>query len=204
MMEMFKLSEVANITTGYPFRGRIKPSSKSEVLVLQMKDISGDLEVDWSSCVKADLVGKKKPEWLINGDILLAARGNRNYALYVGEKIEGYKAVAAPHFFLIRNTNNQILPEFLAWYLNQTTAQKYFELNAEGSAAKSLRRVVVENLEISIPSETEQHKAIEIAKNIKHQNQLAKQLIENNLKLERFVAKEIADANLNKHLKHKG
>ena len=65
VMEMLKLSEVANITTGYPFRGRIKPSSESEVLILQMKDIGDDLEVDWSSCVKADLVGKKEPEWFL-------------------------------------------------------------------------------------------------------------------------------------------
>src|SRR5690606_20733501 len=84
---------------------------------------------------------------------LIATRGSHNYAIQIDDCLTttGKQAVAAPHFFVVRSKENEILPAFLAWLLNQTPNQRYFEQNAEGTLSKSIRRNVVEHAQIVIP-----------------------------------------------------
>lgn len=201
LMQARKLTDLAKIGSGYPFRGKVKAAVDSDASVVQMKDVANDLSVNWDTCVKSNLTGKKKPEWLEHQNILLASRGSHNYAVYIDETISSIKAVAAPHFFVIKADKARIKPEYLVWYLNQLPAQHYFAQNAEGSQTKSIRRALLEGLEVSVPSLTEQHKVIQLTQNIKQQNHLAQQLIQSNLTLERFVAMQLANSkNHNKQL----
>ena len=92
--------------------------------------------VDWSACLRSEPTSKKEPDWLQTGDILVAARGSTNYAVLVDTGLASLPAVAAPHFYVVRLHSEALSPEFLAWQLNQSPCQRYFELHAEGSAAK--------------------------------------------------------------------
>jgi len=150
------LEEVAVISAGHPFRGKI-PEKRGGVHVVQMRDMSPREGIMWPQCIETELTGKKPPDRLAPGDILFAARGSNNYAALVDDHALSIKAVAAPHFFVIRPQRETLLPEYLTWFLNQAPCQRYFEREAEGTAAKSIRRSALEATPIAVPSLEKQH-----------------------------------------------
>ena len=97
------------------------------------------------------------------GDVLFAAKGTKNFAARYESK--NLPAVASTSFFVIRlkeNTINKILPEFLAWYINQPASQKFLKGNAMGTSIVSISKSVLEELEISIPDLQTQKTILEI------------------------------------------
>ena len=128
-----KLDQITKISAGYPFRGKIPEVPGSPVVAIQMRDVSLTEGVCWSGCLPTALTGKREPNYLAPGDILVAARGSHNYAVQIDQTLRdsGKQAVAAPHFFVVRLTDESVLPEFLVWLLNQAPAQRHFEQNAE-------------------------------------------------------------------------
>ncbi len=145
------LKEVVTISAGYPFRGKI-PEKRGGVRAVQMRDVSTKEGIMWPQCIETELTGKKEPDWLSFGDILFAARGSNNYAAVVDSHALSLKAVAAPQFFVIRSLCDDLLPEYLAWLLNQEPCQRHFQREAEGSVTKSIRRSVLEATPIALPS----------------------------------------------------
>ena len=103
-LSAMKLKEIASINAGYPFRGKIPEVAGSGVVAVQMKDITAQNEIHWASCIHTELTGKREPNYLHPGDILVAARGNHYYAVLIHEEMfqARIQAVAAPHFFVIR------------------------------------------------------------------------------------------------------
>lgn len=187
-----KLGDISSISSGYPFRGRIEETEDSGYFAVQMKDISAHGVINWSGCVETELEGKKDPQWLMPGDILLAARGNRNYAVLITDAMSGIQAVASPQFYVITLNNTAgVMPEFLVWLLNQQPCQRYFDLNAEGTLTKSLRRSFVECAEVAIPSREKQEQIIHLARNVSQQRQLSEQLIRNGEQMLNAVAGDL-------------
>lgn len=175
-----KLKQVANISAGYPFRGRIPETANSFVRVIQMKDIAQDTGIHWEGSIKTILAGKGKPDWLMPNDILFAARGIHNYAVLVDQHAHNISSVAAPHFYIIRCISDQILPGYLVWLLNQYPCQRYYQREAEGTLTKSIRRSVLEDTPIAIPTLAKQRHVIQLVNTLKQQQRLMQQLIDNN------------------------
>ena len=144
-----KLVDLATISAGHPFRGKILEELGTGIHAVQMKDVSIEQGVCWDNVTETKLSGKKKPDWLMNGDILFADRGTRNYAVLV-EQVMG-QVVSAPHFYVIRVNEQSLLPEFLVWQLNQKPLQNYFDSVAQGKLTKSITRSMLEDAEITAP-----------------------------------------------------
>lgn len=176
-----KLKQIAFINAGYPFRSKIPEVADSAVVAVQMKNVSLQAGIQWAGCLRTELTGKRAPGWLRPGDILIAARGGHNYAVQVdaGFREAGVQAVAAPHFFVIRLKNPTVLPEYLAWFLNQHPCQRHFELNAEGTLTKSIRRSVLEETLIAVPPLAKQQAIIGLANTIRQERHLMEQLLRN-------------------------
>jgi len=188
-----KLKHVASISAGYPFRGKIKESSRSGIVAVQMKDVSPVTGVNWATCIETTLEGKRQPDFLSNGDILFASRGSHNYAALVGGKPEqeGALAVASPHFYQVRCESELILPEYLAWFLNQKPCQRYFEQNSEGTLTKSIRRNVLEDAVIAVPSLDKQQMIIGLSETLAEERKLVERLIDNGETLMNSIAKDL-------------
>lgn len=185
------LKEVASISAGYPFRGKIQEIENSAVIVVQMKDIHPDTGINWDECMRTTLTGKRQPDWLMPQDILFVARGNAYHAVQVGDRVEQFQAVASPHLFVIRIKDTDILPEYLAWLLNQTPCQKYLAQNAEGSVALSIRRNVLEETPITIPSLARQKTITQIASAQRQEQQLIEQLLTNSKQMMTALAHDL-------------
>lgn len=175
-----QLGQVVKMNAGHPFRGRIPEVSGTGVRAIQMKDVSIEGGLNWSTAVETEVVGKREPDYLTPGNILFAIRGNHNYAVLVDEVATEQRAVASPHFFVLRCTSDTVFPVFLVWLLNQEPLQRYFRREAEGTLTKSIRRNVLENAPITIPSLEKQHQIVQLAHCVKQERQLLEKLIRNN------------------------
>ena len=172
------LADIADIRPGYPFRGSVKDRPDGEVAVVQIKNVDPDTGIDWSGLARTDLTGRRKPDWLRQGDVLFTARGNRNAAAAVGEIT--IKAVSAPHLFVIRvTTPEQILPEFLAWVMNQADAQRYFAQEATGSYITNIRKQSLLEMPLRLPPLDKQRIVVELDRAARQERKLLESLIEN-------------------------
>ena len=146
-----KLKEIADIRAGYPFRGKIKEVPRGGARVIQMRDADPEDGVRWSDLIATDLPGKRQPDWLKPGDLLFVARGYRHFALHL-DKVP-VPTVLSPHsFHLTIREDAGVLPGFLAWQMNQEPAQQYLRKSAEGTQVLNIRRQVLEDLPIVVPS----------------------------------------------------
>lgn len=156
------LSDIASVTAGHPFRGSIPETENGEARVVQIRDLDENGQIEWDKLISTDIQGRKKPDWLQVGDILFSARGQRNIAALVDKQASN--TVCAPHYFIIRVTDERIEPAFLAWQLNQLPAQRYFSKSSQGSAVASIPRSFLGATPISIPSVDRQKVIIAMAK----------------------------------------
>ena len=69
------LIEIAEISHGYSFRGRIEADPNGDVLVIQAKDMGGDGVVDFSQAIRKSDVPIRSSLLLRAGDVLLQPRG---------------------------------------------------------------------------------------------------------------------------------
>ena len=184
-----KLADITTITAGHPFRGAIPEKHGSGVRTVQMKDVSTDNEIKWESILETDIAGKKQPDWLKKGDILFAARGNRNYAVMIDRDYDSL--ICAPHFYVVRVKLQTLLPDFLVWQLNQKPAQSYFRKEAEGSVTKSIRRTVLENTPITVPVRKAQIQILDLHKVLLQEKQLYSALVHNTEKIMAGIASQL-------------
>lgn len=149
--EELRLSDIADIRLGHPFRGTVKQYDNGDVNVVQVRDTEPTGEINQYTMVETVLKTKKQPDWLQNGDVLFVAKGAKHYSVLVEQVLE--RTVCSPHFFVVRikaELKDVILPDFLCWQLNQQPAQRYFKATAEGSMYLSIRRQVLENVPIKV------------------------------------------------------
>jgi restriction endonuclease S subunit len=183
------LTDIAIVKAGHPFRGKIVEDTEASTYVVQIRDIDNDGYIHWQRLIRTNITGRKSPDWLKKGDVLFAARGARNAAAYVGDIDK--PTVCAPHYFLIQITDKSVLPEFIAWQLNQENAQRYFANSAEGSAQMNIRRAVLEATPLVIPSIEKQKAIIGFDNKVKQEKRLLNDLIDNRAKQMQGIAKTL-------------
>lgn len=157
-----RINQIAHsIRTGHSFRERIENDPSGDCLAIQPKDISPS---------NTNLVGQPQkvrssdfPEkqLLQKGDVLLLAKGNRNYA-WVFNLDE--KAVTTSLFFVIRPDTTKVNPEYLAWYINQETIQGALHAAKAGTSVTNLSISDLSELEIKIPSIYTQNQLVNLYK----------------------------------------
>lgn len=181
---------LANVAAGYPLRGSAESLEPGEARIIQMRNITPALQVDWASVGQVSLPTKRSPQWLENGDVIFAARGARNYAVCFDNLPP--KTVCSPHFFVIRIRDKEtVLPGFLAWQINQKPAQDYFERSATGSYIPNVRRQVLEELSVTIPSLQTQKTIAALSDSLREEKNLALALIANRQKQMEAVAADL-------------
>lgn len=144
------LKDIADIRSGFPFRERPERVNAGGVLMVQMRDIDG--ATGW---VKENLEQVEiPPNWeshrLHVGDVLLTARGARNNA---AQFASGEKTLAASHLLVLRlKPTGQVIPPYLAWYLNLPQTQEQLRTFRAGSGIPFLPIESLEQLRIRVPN----------------------------------------------------
>lgn len=133
---------------GHPLRGSIENVPDGDIAVVQMKDVNPEGRINLAQLYRVVLTGRKKPDYLREGDILFVGRGYRIFAVLVDKDLD--QTVAGPHFFIIR-VKALVRPDYLAWYLNHKQAQRYFSQHVAGTALPHINRSALEDLPIVVP-----------------------------------------------------
>lgn len=165
------IKDITKIQTGL----FAKPAGIGELVYLQSKyfDEYGQLHSVLHPDLPADGISEK--HLLKNGDVLFAAKGTKNFAAVFENHNE--PSVASTSFFVIRPTDKKVLPQFLAWFLNNHTTQTLLKGQAIGTSIPSISKQVLENLEIPIPDINTQKAIVEISK-LRYKEKSLKQEIE--------------------------
>ena len=159
---MIKLSELALVAVGYAFRERLDAYAAGDVAVLQMKNIDeADALCLVDTAPRVNLPNLNDRQCIRKGDLLLRARGQFHTTAEVTADM-GRTIVAAP-LMLIRVTSADLLPAYLRWFINQPQTQSTLTSLAAGTHVRSINKVVLENLQIPVPTIDKQRMITEIA-----------------------------------------
>lgn len=156
-----KLKDIAEIRSGYPFRGRIEPQVNGALRVIQIKDIN-----EGQSLAKADLVTvnlERDPQAysVKEGDVLFLSRGHRLFATPITEPLKN--TIATYYFFVLRPKTGSVNPRYLAWYINQPPVQTELNAAKRGSHMPLVSRNDIEELHVEIPPLRTQQAIVELS-----------------------------------------
>lgn len=143
------LKDISEVFSGHTFRERIENNPGGDCFVIQLKDLDLPNQKIKSLPHLMKSEGIYEKHFLQPGDILFIAKGSNNYALTFHE---GYKAIAASVFFIIRTKSEKINPFYLSWYINQPPAQEYIHKGKEGTMVTNIGKNTLENLPVEVPS----------------------------------------------------
>lgn len=144
-----KLRDIAKIQIGYQFRAKVENTPDGDLHVIQIKDIDDDNLLNTEDLYKVK-IDKFSEKYLVDkGDILFLSRGTRNFATPINVHL--HNTIAISYFYIIRLKKPRIIPEYLAWYINQQPAQNYIKSHARGSGILLIPKADFEQLKVSVP-----------------------------------------------------
>ncbi len=171
------VGELAHISSGYPLRISAEELEPGDVAFVQLKNVGHPHGVAWRDVAKVTLPSKREPAWLSPGNVLFSSRGTKTLA-YPVATTPG-RAVCGPQFFVITISDScSVLPEFLAWQINQKPSQDYLQKESTGSFIQNIRKPVLEQLPIALPPLEEQRLIVQFWRAAQREREILQQLIE--------------------------
>lgn len=182
------LRDLAEISTGLNYKQKDLTNNPYDISLIQVKDIQNNqLNKNTVISIKSECIDprlKLKP-----GDILFAAKGNRNFSFhYTGDPSP---ATPSSTFFIIRHKRNDILPEFLSWYLNSAQAQNFFKENVHGTFIPNISKKVLSTMKIPIPNMETQRMILKLDELSKMDKNLTEKILEKKTILVNEIFKRI-------------
>jgi restriction endonuclease S subunit len=159
---MKKITALAEIHTGYPFRTGVRNDPHGKYAVIQIRDLHNysTIPLERDNLALVSDVQPKTHHFVKKNDILFVAKGANNYAVRIDRSLEN--TVAGPNFLLIRPKNKKIVPAYLVWYINQQPAQKFLQERAKGSYIPSISKTALSEMEIPLPPHEVQQKIVRL------------------------------------------
>jgi restriction endonuclease S subunit len=116
--------------------------------------------------------------YLIKGDIVFKSKGSEHICRLIDKSVP--KLLAAIPLMVVRLSPRikNFEPEFLAYFLNTSTAQQYFNQCASFTTIKFITKAVLSELIVPIIPLEDQRKIINISNMIEREKFLEKQLLE--------------------------
>jgi restriction endonuclease S subunit len=181
----FLLKDIAQIASGFSFRGALPVKEQGTVRVIQAKNINPEIVIDETfplSRIDSNSIGGTLR--LRKGDVLLATRsvGSGDFKATSCGQLED-DVIASSSVCIIRLNDQRVLPEYLAIFLNSPTGQEMLSRYASGAAVQSLLLRNIREIEINVPPLEVQRGLIDLLQNTRTQ----KQLLERQKVLLRFI-----------------
>ena len=172
-----QLKYIYKTISGHTFRERLSDLPTGNIAVLQMKDVSLDDFTISDSPQKISDIGFLPHHYLLKGDILFLRAGANNFAFYYDGRFP--VAVASSMFFILRSLRSAVLPEYVAFFLNQHTAQSNLHPVKAGTAVTNVTKAMLEQLEIPLPSSEIQKNIVEARKQLLLEKAISENIIRN-------------------------
>ena len=156
-----RLLDISTIRTGYTVRGRLEAAERGGLLTIQLGDISPDGSVNPEQLTRVCLGDLPDRYFVRAGDVVFRSRGERNTAFALDARFRE-PALAVLPLFVLRPKMDIVLPEYLAWAMNQPPAQRHFDSFARGTNLRMVPRASLDALDIDVPELETQRKIVAI------------------------------------------
>lgn len=181
------IKNIAEVITGYTFRSALPVRPDGLIQVIQAKDIGDGIRVEEKNLARIKHRKFKTGAFVRKDDIIVSARGNFRAGVFDGDV---KNVMASSSVYILRITDKNVLPEFLAIFLNSVAGQKQIKQSLTGGAIKTILRKDLGNLEIAIPKIAEQKSVIDIYRNSEKQQEM--------LRRKQAIIGKMADSAINK------
>lgn len=170
------LRSVAEIDVGHSFRSGIEDDPLGDIRVLRISDIKDSVDLQPDSLPRMSWPEGGKPPLLKPGDVVLPSRGGRFDAVVVHSR---EPMVASGQIYVLHPRTRSLLPEYLAWYLNQPEPRSYMLKNRAGTGIPYLSRQVLGDLPVPVPTLETQQKIVALQQLWQQEQSLTQQLLTN-------------------------
>ncbi len=155
-----RLAELCGIHSGYTARGRLEPLPGG-IPAIQLRDVRADGEAPSLRFQRYDLGRLPDHHFVRGGEVIFRSRGEPNSAVAVGDTLSEPTVVIVP-LVIIRPDRERVLPEYLAWAINQPDAQRSLGKEAQGTSLRMIPMSVLQRLNITVPDLPTQRLIIEL------------------------------------------
>ena len=172
-----KLKDITDIQIGYQHRDKAHPISTDSTgthRIIQIKDLDPEEQFKdkvierggiapyvWPGNLNQVIPSGDAKRYLVSqGDVLFLSRGQRTCAVPILASLQD--TVASYYFYILRPDTERVSPEYLAWFINQPTAQAFLERLQRGSHIQIIPKSAFEELEVTIPALATQHAIVEL------------------------------------------
>ncbi len=172
-----RFRDIADIRSGFPFRGRVENDPAGELAVIHMRDIQPGSSLAQENLLHIDAATIQDLDryLLTEGDVIFQARGHHNRAAAVEQPLYGIVALG---LYRIRPDQEQVTGAYLAWYLNQDRTRRRIANVAQGTQIPFIPRTEVAMLPVPLPSFEIQQKITNLHRIRERQRQLQRELDE--------------------------
>ena len=171
-----KLNEITTIQMGFSFRSKLNQNEEGNVSIIQMKDFADGNLVNCDDLLRIKDMKIKDSHLVKDRDIIFKSRG-LSIESAIALNVSGKVVVAAPLFRIRVDDVNNILPEYLNWYISQSNAQSFFHRMTEGSALKMINKKSLGDLEVEIPALERQKQIVELSTLANKEENIMKELL---------------------------
>jgi hypothetical protein len=187
---IMRLSEVAHILPGIPFRSRIESHSEGVLAVVQARDLGVDGTVKLGSAIRIGEFPETFRAHLKAGDILLQPRGMR----FPAARFEpsAIPAIAAAPLTILRADTSRLVPEFLLALLMSPMTQAIFRQAAVGTHVPQVPRQAIADLRIDLPDIPGQIRLADLARLGQREAELMDRLRDARARFFDLAVKEVA------------
>lgn len=156
-----RLADACTIHTGFTARSRLEPAVAGGVLAIQLRDISPAGLIDPGGLTRIQIDDVAARYFVQTGDVVFRSRGERNTASALDGRLQE-PALAVLPLMVLRPKHDLVLPEYLAWAINQPPAQRHFDSFARGTNIRMIPRAGLDELEIDLPDLETQKKIVAV------------------------------------------
>ena len=172
-----KLKDIATIRAGRTIKGGVQDSESGTLSVIQLSDISEAISVNWPRVLKVVPDAKYAIHYLKPRDLLIVARGPHKRVILLGDDTPQY-AVQTQHFLFVSLKDiEQVLPEFIHYYLSSSPIQQWMNNQCSGSTQSTLTKELLENLPFPDLTVEQQREILNCINSVKKEISLHEQLI---------------------------
>lgn len=186
-----KMADLAEISSGFQFRGAIKTDPHGDVLTVQMSNVRADSPIPWADLSSVFLPKGSRPRFLQDGDVLFSARGLSNFAVVCNETPMDKPAVASQHFFLVRLSTDEVLPDFIAWQINQKPIQSKLSIISDGGTQKAIPLKELKDITVVVPPLEYQRQVVALHGHMVREKAALEALILNRAQMMAAVAQDL-------------
>ena len=154
-----RIKDIAEVQVGV----YAQASDAANAIYIQVGNYSSDRELSEDIKPSVEIEGRRQNLFLNSGDLLFAAKGSNNFCAVFKEL--DWPAVASSSFLTLRiKDRDNVLPEYVCWYINLDATLKYLQSEAKGTGIPSISKATLEELEIPIPVVRKQQMIAEAAR----------------------------------------